>query len=108
VGHPAEALGQAVPFDGACWHTADPASLLITSHFTNLSGEGFPWICANEYPDDDVNKFASLAGRRRPVGVLSRATRGRPERSARFRKIYETSGWGREMRSILDGDGVTL
>src|SRR5206468_13092513 len=67
-------LGPAVQFDGGCWHTADPATRLITSHYTNLSGEGFPFIVANEYREDDVNKFTDLAGSARPVGILSEAT----------------------------------
>jgi hypothetical protein len=40
----AEIVGRVVPFDGGCWHTHDPATLLITSHHTNLSGEGFALI----------------------------------------------------------------
>ena len=100
-------LQPAVAYDGACWHTLDPATLLITSHVTNLSGEGFAFICANEYLQDDVSKFASLAGRRAPVGILSFETGGRPERSARFREIYSARGWGAEMRASFDAGGMT-
>jgi DNA-binding CsgD family transcriptional regulator len=103
----AEALRPAVHFDGGCWHTVDPASLLITSHYTNLSGEGFPYICANEYLDQDVSKFASLAGRRRPAERLSKASGGELERSARYRKIYGPRGWGSELRGSFDAAGVS-
>lgn len=103
----AEMLHSAVQFDGACWHTADPATLLITSHYTNLDGSGFAFICRNEYLQDDVNKFASLAGSRRPVGVLSDATEGKPERSARFREIYSPHGWGSELRGSFDASDLS-
>jgi len=66
----AAALARAVPFDGGCWHTVDPATLLVTSHATNLSGEGFAAVCRYEYARGDVLSFASLAGRTRPVGIL--------------------------------------
>jgi DNA-binding CsgD family transcriptional regulator len=100
-------LGRAVQFDGGCWHTADPASRLITSHYTNLSGEGFPFIVANEYREADVNKFADLAGRKQPAATLSDATGGRPARSARFRTIYGPRGWGSELRASFDLAGTT-
>ena len=100
-------LGRAVQFDGGCWHTTDPATRLITSHYTNLSGEGFPFVVANEYREDDVNKFGELAGRREPVGILSEATQGRLERSARYRTIYGPHGWGSELRASFDLGGNT-
>ena len=103
----ADQLGKVIPFDGVCWHTVDPASLLITSHHTNLSGEGFRFICHNEYLQQDVNKFSSLAGRRRPVGILSEGTGGHPERSTRYREVYHGRGWGSEMRASIDASGVS-
>jgi DNA-binding CsgD family transcriptional regulator len=103
----AELLGEAVPFDGACWHTVDPATRLITSHYTNLSGEGFRYICRNEYLQDDVSKFASLAGRRRPATTLSEATGQKLERSARYRDIYQPRGWGSELRASFDLAGTS-
>jgi DNA-binding CsgD family transcriptional regulator len=103
----AELLGAAVPFDGACWHTVDPATRLITSHYTNLSGEGFRYICHNEYLQDDVSKFASLAGRRRPATTLSEATGRNLERSARYREVYRPRGWASELRASFDLGGTS-
>ncbi|MHB8508072.1 MAG: helix-turn-helix transcriptional regulator [Candidatus Dormibacteria bacterium] len=103
----ADQLGKVIPFDGACWHTVDPASLLITSHHTNLSGEGFRFICRNEYLQEDVNKFSTLAGRLRPVGILSDGTGGHLELSTRYREVYQSRGWGSEMRASIDGGGVS-
>jgi DNA-binding CsgD family transcriptional regulator len=92
-----------VPFDGGCWHTVDPATLLITSHWTNLSGDGFPMIVENEYRHDDVAKFASLAGRRLPASALDAGSAGS---SLRF-PAYRERGWGSELRASFDLDGET-
>lgn len=97
----ADALAAAVQFDGACWHTHDPATLLITSHETNLDGSGFAFICRNEYAQEDFNKFAELARRRRPAAVLD----GRA--SVRFRELYEPRGWGSELRATFGEAGAT-
>jgi DNA-binding CsgD family transcriptional regulator len=90
-----------VPFDGGCWHTLDPATLLITSHWTNLSGAGFPMIVENEYRHDDVGKFATLAGSSVPASTLSA---GRAGGSLRF-LAYRTRGWGSELRATFDLEG---
>jgi DNA-binding NarL/FixJ family response regulator len=103
----AEVLGEAVGFDGACWHTVDPATRLITSHYTNLSGAGFAFVCRNEYLQDDVAKFASLAGHRRPATTLRAATEGHLDRSARYREIYRPRGWGSELRASFDLGGAS-
>jgi DNA-binding CsgD family transcriptional regulator len=100
-------LQHGVQFDGGCWHTHDPATLLITSHYTNLDGSGFPFVCMNEYLEDDVNKFSALAGRPSPVGILSDATEEHPERSPRYRSLYGPRGWGSELRATFDVGGST-
>ena len=75
-------LKRAVPFDGACWHTLDPGSDLITQHRLQDLPDRFPVLANNEYAVDDVNKFAQLASRRaqgrdaeqaRPPATLSAA-----------------------------------
>lgn len=83
-------LAEAVPhYFAPCWHTLDPASLLITSHFD----EGIPeipeeWLVA-EYLEDDVNKLADVA--RLPSGVqtLHDATGGDPSGSPRWKANIE-------------------
>ncbi len=68
-----------------CW-TADPAMLLITSGVVvGTPEDALPAFLANELLEDDVNKFAQLAGSRRTVSTLYEATRGRPEESRRYR-----------------------
>jgi DNA-binding CsgD family transcriptional regulator len=99
----ARVLQRVVPFDGGCWHTLDPATLLITSHWTNLSGDGFPMIVESEYRHEDVGKFASLAGRRVPASALSAED---APGSVRF-LAYRNRGWGSELRASFDLDGET-
>src|SRR4051794_1900903 len=100
-------LKRAVPFDGACWHTLDPGSDLITQHRLQDIPDRFPVLADNEYGTDDVNKFTQLARARRKARTLSEATGGHPERSARFRDLLTPAGIGPELRSAFVADGAT-
>jgi DNA-binding CsgD family transcriptional regulator len=83
-------LAEAVPhYYAPCWHTLDPASLLITSHF----GEGNPevpaeWLAA-EYLEDDVNQLADVARTERGVQTLHEVTGGDPSASPRWQANME-------------------
>jgi DNA-binding CsgD family transcriptional regulator len=99
----ADVIGAVIPFDGGCWHTLDPATLLITSHWTNLSGDGFPMVLENEYRQPDTGKFAVLAGQPLPAAVLTEAN---AEASLRY-LAYRARGWGSELRASFDLDGDT-
>src|SRR4051794_12368567 len=84
-----ERIAQAVSFDASCWHTHDPATLLITSHITErLPFCRFELLAHNEYATDDVNLFAELATSRRRVRTLRGATRNRPDSSERYRELF--------------------
>ena len=102
------ALQASVRFDSSCWLTLDPATLLPTSHFTREFGfEHLMMLASNEYLEDDVNKFAVLARATPPVGILSAATGGTLERSARYSGVLAPNGYrdGDELRAVfLDGD----
>jgi DNA-binding CsgD family transcriptional regulator len=111
-------LRRGLGFEGACWHTIDPETLLITSDLPgdleangvlpdDLADVARQLIVSSEYVVDDVNTFAELARRRRPVGVLSEATRGRPERSPRYRELHLPSGNPFELRAALRLRGRT-
>jgi DNA-binding CsgD family transcriptional regulator len=111
-----ERLRRVIDCDAMCWHTIDPETRLMTSDapvelietglFTPetvvAAGAG---IVASEYLREDVNTFAALAGRRVPVGILSDATRGRPERSARYREVLAPSGIPFELRGAFVSRG---
>jgi DNA-binding CsgD family transcriptional regulator len=100
-------LKRAVPFDGACWHTLDPGSDLITQHRLQDIPDRFPVLANNEYAVEDVNKFEQLAHAERKAATLNEATAGHPKRSARFRDLLTPAGLGPELRSAFVADGAT-
>lgn len=96
-------VGLLVPYDRICWHTVDPATLIFTSGTQrNLGGE--PRLPTYEYQIPDVNKWADLARRPFPAGVLSEATRGDLETSARYRDLLHPRGVAHELRASLVSD----
>ena len=105
-------LRRTIAFDAACWHGLDAHTLLLTTaHPEELLQHGFlsedtepdaaRVLLASEYERDDYNTFAALARRRMPVGILGEATRGRRERSARYREWLAPGGIPFEMRAVL-------
>jgi DNA-binding CsgD family transcriptional regulator len=109
-------LRRTVDFDAACWHTLDPQTRLMTSDAPHeLIENGFMTLetapaaggllVASEYLVEDVNTFAGLARRREPVGILSDATRGRPQRSARYRELLTQLGIPYELRAAFVSRG---
>ena len=101
------ALAGLLAFDSSCWLSLDPATLLPTSHFTReLGADHLLELAANEFLDEDVNKFADLARAARPVGILSQATGGDLQQSLRHAKVLAPHGYGEgdELRAVfLDG-----
>ncbi|MFZ0041366.1 MAG: helix-turn-helix transcriptional regulator [Solirubrobacteraceae bacterium] len=115
-GEVAARLRRSIDCDATCWHTLDPQTGLVTSDaseelveagvFTpETIADAGALIIASEYFVDDVNTFASLASRRVPVGILSNATTGEPERSARYRDLLAPSGIPFEMRAAFVSRG---
>jgi DNA-binding CsgD family transcriptional regulator len=100
-------LKRALPFDGACWHTLDPGSDLITQHRLQDLDDHFPVLANNEYAVQDVNKFETLARAKRKAATMSEATGGHVERSARFHDLLAPGGFGPELRSAFVADGAT-
>jgi DNA-binding CsgD family transcriptional regulator len=100
-------LKRTVPFDGACWHTLDPGSDLITQHRLQDLPDRFPVLANNEYAMEDVNKFDHLARSERKAATMWETTGGHPERSARFRDLLTPAGLGPELRSSFVADGTT-
>ena len=99
-------LKRALDFDGACWHTLDPGSDLITQHRLQDIVDHFPVLANNEYSVQDVNKFERLARSERKAATISEATGGHPERSPRFRDLLAPGGYGPELRSAFVADGA--
>jgi DNA-binding CsgD family transcriptional regulator len=102
----AQRLKRAVPFDGACWHTLDPGSGLITQHHLQDIPDRFAVLAHNEYATNDVNKFTELAASSRPAATLLAATGGQPDTSARHRDLLTPAGVGPELRSAFVVDAT--
>jgi DNA-binding CsgD family transcriptional regulator len=100
-------LQRVLPHDGACWHTLDPGSNLVTDHRLQNIPDRFPVIAHNEYEVDDVNKFVELAHAPCKAASMHEATGGRPERSARYRDLLKAGGIGPELRGAFVADGAT-
>ena len=109
-------IRRAMPVDAFCWHGLDPDTrLLTTANPVELMTGGFLTpeteamaagaVVTSEYLREDVNTFASLAGRRTPVGILSETTRGRPERSTRWVEYLEPIGTPFELRAAMVSRG---
>jgi DNA-binding CsgD family transcriptional regulator len=88
--------------DAAFFATADPATLLFTSAVAeDPLGAATPQFLDNEYGQDDVNKFGSLAAGRGRVATLDAATRGDRTGSLRYRDVMAPLGLGDELRAAL-------
>jgi DNA-binding CsgD family transcriptional regulator len=103
----ARRLQRVVPHDGACWHTLDPGSDLVTEHRLQNIPDRFPVLAHNEYQVDDFNKFADLARAPHKAASLHEATGGRLERSPRYRDLLTAGGIGPELRGAFVADGTT-
>jgi|tagenome__1003787_1003787.scaffolds.fasta_scaffold20884176_2 DNA-binding CsgD family transcriptional regulator len=103
-----ERIRRVVDVDGYCFVSVDPRTLAQTSVATwGVDRRGAPLIYRNEYEQPDVAKHADLATSRHPVRVLSQATKGRPERSARYRELLAPWGIPHELRAAVRERGTT-
>jgi DNA-binding CsgD family transcriptional regulator len=83
-----EVFDVAVPgYQGPCWFTMDPASLLVTSHFNDHWPQLPPDWGAVEYYEDDVYRLADVARSATGIATLHEATRGDPSRSPRWHRF---------------------
>lgn len=103
-----EVFATAVPhYMAPCWYTMDPASLLVTSHFSEDLPELPPEWLAAEYYEDDVNKLADVARSSRGISTLFEATGGNPASSPRWHEnmVY---GGDQELVAALRTDRGTV
>jgi DNA-binding CsgD family transcriptional regulator len=100
-------VGREIAFATSCWHTSDPATSLLTSHY-NPYGLPLPPVWPRyEYGDEvgppDAFTFASLASRPSPAESLGAYTHGHPELTRRYREMMAPQGYGDELRvSFVD------
>jgi DNA-binding CsgD family transcriptional regulator len=104
----ARILARAVPFDGVCVLTLDPATRLPTREVVE---NGLPAATARrmaeiEFGGNDINNFDALARSERRAATLSQATGGNLDRSLRHRELRRPNGFGDELRAALVGDAA--
>lgn len=98
-------LGRAVPFDGICLLTIDPATLLPTGEIVEdgLPAAAMIRLTEIELREPDFNKFTALARAHQPTASLSGATAGDLDQSLRQREVRRPSGFADELRAVLSG-----
>ncbi len=101
----ADALATVMPFDGYCWHTVDPGTILFTGSVNRNVGCSGSWLAHHEYVVEDVNKWSYLAHSGRLAGASSIDTHGDLARSTRH-GTHEAAGFGDELRVSLVVDGI--
>jgi len=106
-------LRRAVPYSAGCWKPTDPGTLLFTGFGIEDSEPGAlaaaRWrFVDNELLEPDYAKFRDLVRRRVPVTTLHRETHGEPDRSARYRRIHRSLGFGAELRAVFRAGGTCL
>ena len=105
----ARIVRRAVPFEGICFLTMDPATLVATGEVveTGLSVRAITRMAEIEQRGEDFNAFRLLARSRTHVATLSEATGGDLHRSERHREIRAPHGFGDELRAALVDDDTT-
>ncbi|MGW2665025.1 LuxR C-terminal-related transcriptional regulator [Nocardia tengchongensis] len=103
-------LTAVVPAEFVCTATIDPQTTLITAtvescHSTALRDIDF---ARHEYGHPvDVNRFAELAARPVPVGILAEESAGDPARSLRYREFLRPHfGFEHELRCLFRTGGT--
>ncbi|MEU7831481.1 helix-turn-helix transcriptional regulator [Nonomuraea sp. NPDC049129] len=104
-----DALARAVPAEGTCLMTTDPATMLPTAEFVEngLPAAELLRLVEIEVREPDFNTWVQLAHAGRPAGSLSEATAGDLDRSLRQREIRRPGGFSDELRVVLAGSTGT-
>ncbi|MDQ3642027.1 MAG: LuxR C-terminal-related transcriptional regulator [Actinomycetota bacterium] len=101
-----ERLRRLLPVDAAFCASVDPATLLFTGAVLwQIPAESTPRFLDNEFLENDVNKFSTLADGRTSVRSLDRVTGDRRAESVRYREIMAPLGLGDELRAAFRSGG---
>jgi DNA-binding CsgD family transcriptional regulator len=100
-------LRRVVPYATAGWLSTDPATMLYTDAIVeDVEGDAHLRFFENELVTPDFAKFADIVRGDRRVAVLSQATSGELERSARHRTIHRDLGLRGELRAVFATGGA--
>jgi DNA-binding CsgD family transcriptional regulator len=99
----ARILARAVPFEGVCVVTMDPATLVPTDAVVENGPPTatYPRLKEIEFRGEDFNALRSLALSDCHAVTLSHVTGGVLDRSERHREVMGPSGFGDELRAVL-------
>jgi len=102
------AILRAVPAEGTCLYTLDPATLLPTAEYVEngLPAAELLRLVEIEVREPDFNKWTQLARADHPAASLSEATAGDLDRSLRQREIRRPGGFADELRAVLGSWGA--
>ena len=102
-------LARAVPFDGICVVTMDPATLLPTGEVVEnaLPPAATARMAEIEIGGEDFNTFRTLGSSGELAASLSEATSGDLDQSLRHRGTRRPNGFGDELRAALVCDSTT-
>ena len=99
----ARSLRRAVPYDGVCVLTIDPATHLPTSDLSlnALPADALPRLTEIEIRETDYNKFTFLTRSGQFAASLSDVTAGDLEKSLRQRELRRPNGFEDELRAVF-------
>ncbi|TCC32688.1 LuxR C-terminal-related transcriptional regulator [Kribbella speibonae] len=99
-------LRDVLTVDAMFFATVDPATVVFTSATADEPlGAVTEQFIANEFGQEDVSKFAVLAGGPDAVRSLGQATRGDWGSSPRYAEVMRPLGLGDELRAALMSNG---
>ncbi|WPS88104.1 LuxR C-terminal-related transcriptional regulator [Brevibacillus halotolerans] len=100
-------LRRVIPFDAACCTLVDPQTLLSIGAITEEGVEAIhQHLFTYEYLREDFIQYDQLVKAEEHVAILSQATEGKLEQSARYRDVLFPAGFADEMRAALMCEGA--
>lgn len=104
-----EALDGAVPSEGSCLMTMDPATMLPTAEFVEngMPADAISRLVEIELREPDYTKWVDLAREGRTVASLSDVTAGDLDLSRRHREVRRPGGYADELRVVLSSSTGT-
>ncbi|MDI5976176.1 helix-turn-helix transcriptional regulator [Amycolatopsis magusensis] len=104
-----DALEGAVPSQGTCLMTMDPATMLPTAEFVEngMPADAISRLVEIELREPDYTKWVDLARTGRTVASLSDVTAGELDLSRRHREVRRPGGYSDELRVILSSSTGT-
>jgi DNA-binding CsgD family transcriptional regulator len=104
-----DVLNGAVPSEGSCLMTMDPATMLPTAEFVEngIPADGISRLVEIELREPDYTKWVDLARAGRAAASLSDVTAGELDLSRRHREVRRPWGYADELRVVLSSSTGT-